>query len=83
MGWMSVARRTLLVMPLISELGGTSAHITQVSQLDPSAVATALDLLVRLNLVESRGGLNERRYTIHSLTATFLLEQVLRWGIPQ
>ena len=77
------ARRTLLVMPLISELGGTSAHITQVSQLDPSAVATALDLLVRLNLVESRGGLNERRYTIHSLTATFLLEQVLRWGIPQ
>ena len=53
------------------------------SQLNPSAVATALDLLVRLNLVESRGGLNERRYTIHSLTATFLLEQVLRWGIPQ
>lgn len=78
-----LARRTLLVMPLVSNLGGTREHIGKVSQLEPRAVVTALDQLVRLNLVDSRGGLNERRYTIHNLTASFLHEQVIRWGVPQ
>ena len=45
----------------------------------PSALRTALGQLVRLNLVESRGGLNERHYTIHNLTRTFLHEQVAKW----
>jgi hypothetical protein len=35
--------------------------------------------LVLLNLVDARGGLHERRYTIHSLTRTFLQEQVAKW----
>jgi hypothetical protein len=38
---------------------------------------------VQLNLVDSRGDLKTRRYTIHNLTATFLQEQVVRWGAPQ
>ena len=73
-------RRTLLVMPLVSNVGGTLEHIVKVCQLDAGDVTDALSHLVRLNLVESRGDLNERRYTIHNLTTTFLHEQVIRWG---
>jgi hypothetical protein len=29
--------------------------------------------------VDSRGSLRERSYSIHSLTRTFLLQQVLQW----
>ena len=35
--------------------------------------------LVRLNLVNVGGDLQRRRYSIHSLTRTFLHEQVARW----
>ena len=77
------ARRVLLVMPLVSSLGGTLAHICKVSSLETGAVTDALALLVQLNLVDSRGDLKTRRYTIHNLTATFLQEQVIRWGAPQ
>lgn len=77
------ARRVLLVMPLVSNLGGTLEHIRKVSQLEIGAVTDALGRLVQLNLVDSRGDLNTRRYSIHNLTATFLQEQVIRWGVPQ
>ena len=77
------ARRVLLVMPLVSSLGGTLAHIGKVSSLELGAVTDALGHLVYLNLVDSRGDLKTRRYTIHNLTATFLQEQVVRWGAPQ
>ena len=73
------ARRTLLVMPLISRVGGTIERIVKVSRLEESDVIEALETLVRLNLVDSRGGLNERRYTIHNLTTSFLHEQVIQW----
>lgn len=75
------ARRVLLVMPLVSMLGGTLEHIGKVSQLEPGTVTDALGRLVRLNLVDSRGDLKTRHYTIHNLTATFLQEQVIRWGV--
>ncbi len=74
------ARRVLLVMPLVSSLGGTLEHIRKVSSLETGPVTDALSRLVQLNLVDSRGDLKTRRYTIHNLTATFLQEQVIRWG---
>lgn len=77
------ARRILLVMPLVSNLGGTVEHIQKVCQLDLGTVTDALAHLVRINLVDSRGDLKSRRYTIHNLTTTFLQEQVIRWGTPQ
>jgi len=61
------AHTLLLVMPLVSSL-------------ELGAVTDALGHLVYLNLVDSRGDLKTRRYTIHNLTATFLQEQVIRWG---
>ena len=77
------ARRVLLVMPLVSSLGGTLEHIRKVSGLELGAVTDALGRLIQLNLVDSRGDLKTRRYTIHNLTTTFLQEQVLRWGALQ
>ena len=48
-------------------------------ELPTAELRTALETLVSFNLVEVRGDLHERRYTIHSLTRAFLHEQVLRW----
>jgi hypothetical protein len=44
-----------------------------------AVVHTALQRLVRLNLVDVRGDHTERRYSIHGLTRTFLHEQVIHW----
>jgi len=52
-----------------------------VSKIEHTPLRQALDKLVTLNLVDSRGDdLNQRRYTIHSLTRTFLHEQVVQWS---
>ncbi len=74
-----LCRRALLAMPLVSEHGGSPDYLAQISQLPPNDLRHALSTLVDLNLVDSRGDLNQRRYTIHNLTRSFLLEQVVRW----
>ena len=74
-----LARRALLAMPLVTERGGTLDYLAQVSGLDPGRLSGVLAELVALNLVDSRGDLHQRRYTIHALTRSFLLEQVARW----
>lgn len=74
-----LCRRTLLAMPLVSERGGSFQYLAEVSAVPPDALRHALGALVDLNLVDSRGDLAQRRYTIHNLTRTFLLEQVIRW----
>jgi hypothetical protein len=74
-----VARRALLAMPLVTERGGSLDFVAQVSGLDPGRLSGVLAELVALNLVDSRGDLHQRRYTIHALTRSFLLEQVARW----
>ncbi len=74
-----VARNTLLALPMVTEEGGTLAYLAAVSDIDAVELRMALDQLVTLNLVDSRGGLNERHYTIHNLTRTFLHEQVAKW----
>ncbi len=76
-------QKTMLLMPLITEEGGGLDYLTQMAApagLSAAAVSDALERLVALSLVDSRGGLHERRYTIHALTRTFLQEQVLKWG---
>lgn len=76
------ARRTLLLMPLIQEEGEELAYLLAMGKagnLDEPALLAGLHTLVARNLVDSRGGLHDRRYTIHNLTRTFLQEQVLRW----
>ncbi len=72
-------RRALLAMPLVTERGGSLDFVAQVSGLDAGSLANALAELAALNLVDSRGDLHQRRFTIHALTRSFLLEQVARW----
>lgn len=82
------SRRTLLVMPLVSARGGSLPYLAEVSGLARADLRDALDRLVQLNLVDSHGfsigktsDLNERYFSIHNLTRTFLHEQVARWDV--
>lgn len=72
-------RRALLAMPLVTERGGSLDFLAQLSGLEAGALSDALAELVTLSLVDSRGDALDRRYSIHNLTRTFLLEQVIRW----
>jgi hypothetical protein len=74
-----LSRQVLLVMPLVKPGGESLEFIAQVGQLEVGQVRMALNQLIQLNLVDARGGVHQRRYTIHSLTRTFLQEQVARW----
>lgn len=74
-----LARRALLIMPLGSPLGDDLDYLAEVGDLERDELRMALNQLVSLNLVDARGGLNDRRYSIHNLTRTFLEEQVARW----
>lgn len=74
-----LSRQVLLIMPLVKSGGEALEFIAQVGNLEIGQVRMALNQLIQLNLVDARGGLHERRYTIHSLTRTFLQEQVAKW----
>ncbi|MEZ4707554.1 MAG: NB-ARC domain-containing protein [Caldilineaceae bacterium] len=72
-------RKALLVMPLANPKGATLDRLADMGQIDAADLYQALNRLVSLNLVDSRGGLNARYYSLHSLTRAFLHEQVLQW----
>lgn len=72
-------RRVLLAMPLMVQQGGGLEEVAAVSGMPLAAVGDALAILVTMNLVDARGGYDQRRYTIHSLTRTFLHE-IAHWG---
>lgn len=72
-------RQVLLAMPLTPVRGETLEFIAAICDLPPAVAADALHRLYTLNLVTASGDLHQRRYAIHSLTRTFLQEQVARW----
>lgn len=74
-----LSRRTLIAMPFAPPQGASLNHLVGLSQLPSAELRHALQQLVVLNLVNRTGALDESRYTIHSLTRTFLLEQVVQW----
>jgi hypothetical protein len=76
------ARRVLTAMPLVAESGGGLAHIAALSELAEGPLAAALKQLVTLCLVNVLGTVEARRYSIHRLTETFLLNEVLKWQMP-
>ena len=73
------SQRVLLAMPFVHPRGDDLEHLQAVSRLAIDELRVALSNLVTRNLVDSRGDLYQRRYNIHSLTRTFLQEQVARW----
>ena len=72
-------RQLFLAMPLLTADGEGLAELVEVTELTEGVVRTALKRLIDLNLVNSRGDHKQRRYSIHNLTRTFLLQQVLKW----
>lgn len=64
--------------------GSTLTHVSALNPtLSPEAIQQAIQHLAYLSLVEVRGELEERRYQIHRLTETFLLNEVLKWQQPR
>lgn len=73
------ARRILLAMPLVNPDGGDIDLLAAITDLPADSLRDGLEQLVTRNLVDARGDMHQRRYSIHSLTRTFLHEQVLHW----
>ena len=72
-------RRLLLTMPLTNSDGADLAFLAAVSGLEGADLHHALETLVMFNLIDARGELHHRLYSIHNLTRTFLQEQVAKW----
>ncbi len=72
-------RQVLLAMPLTALRGETLEFVAAICDLPLAVTADVLHRLYMLNLVTAGGDLHRRRYAIHSLTRTFLQEQVARW----
>jgi hypothetical protein len=73
-----VSRQTLLVMPLTQK--GTLKQLLALSRLELAELQAALQQLATLSLLQVEGDLDERRYSIHRLTETFLLSEAITWG---
>jgi hypothetical protein len=73
----SVSQQTLLMMPLAQN--GTLDQLMSLTQLEEGELNPALQQLARLSLVQVGGDVRERRYMIHRLTETFLLNEAIKW----
>lgn len=73
------ARHVLLAMALVKVQGEQLDFIAAISGLPPTEVGDAMQQLIVRNLVYTPGDVRARRYAIHSLTRSFLQEQVARW----
>jgi hypothetical protein len=73
------ARDVLMLMPLFAGDGADLAAISRVSDLPGVLLVQGLEYLTMLSLVNVVGDLHARRYNIHRLTETFLLNEVIKW----
>ncbi len=67
---------TLLALTHAGDNGFTLEHLIEVADLSPTSVERAVEELVLLSLVDLRGSLFDRRYSIHRLTEMFLLQMM-------
>lgn len=79
------AREVWLATRYWSSVGGDLDYLVDVSTLERHVVKDALEVLIRWHLVHHhRGhGLDASRYSIHSLTTTFLNGVVQQWMDPK
>jgi hypothetical protein len=75
------ARDLLLAMPTTTERGASIDYLSTLTGLNAGDLSSGLTELMARNLVDSRNQGQERRYTIHSLTRSFLNEQVGKWRL--
>lgn len=74
------AQQLLQTMPLVGPAGGEFDQLAAASQLSEEATRSALRELLRSSLVNTVGNLQQQRYSIHRLTETFLMHEVLKWA---
>lgn len=80
--WHSLSPRSqslLEMMPLTAGIGATPGQLQAMSELGEGEVWSAISELVNRSLLEVRGTVWERRYTIHRLTESFLCTEIIRW----
>ena len=70
------ARRVLLVMPALAASGGYWENLLAVSGLGEEDLGRAVQELVGMSLLNA-GGAEEKRYTIHQLTYSFITSDLL------
>ncbi len=73
------AQDVLLGMPVFAQDGADLASIERISEVKGGRLGQALERLAHLSLINVAGDLWTRRYSIHRLTETFLLREVIRW----
>lgn len=75
------SRRVFLAMPTLAASGGYWENLLAVSGLPEEELEQAVQELVGLSLLNV-GGVEERRYTIHRLTYTFIMSDLLEeWTV--
>ena len=66
-------------MPLVAATGALPEQMQMMSGLEDDAFWTAVHELSTRSLLEIRGTIHERRYSIHRLTETFLRTEIVQW----
>lgn len=78
----ATAREVLLTMPLFSQEGADFAAVERVCDVQGAELLAALRHLASLCLVNVAGpALDQRRFSIHRLTETFVLTDVIHWRV--
>ena len=80
--WRSLGRdgqQLLQAMPLAAETGALPEQMMAMSTLDEEKFWPAVTELFSRSLLEVRGDVRERRYTVHRLTETFLRTEIIDW----
>lgn len=77
----TAAKQLLEVMPMSADTGIVQAQMQAISQLEEKLLLKGIQELSQRSLLEVRGTPTERRYTIHSLTRTFLRSEIIKWPL--
>lgn len=70
------SRTTLMALSQAGETGFLLEHIQEITQLATATLEQSLEELILLSLVDLRGSLFDRRYSLHRLTEIFLLQML-------
>ena len=73
------AQVLLQAMPLVAEVGAEPEQMQAISGLSQAEFWPAVHELFSRSLLEVRGGVHDRRYSVHQLTETFLRTEIINW----
>jgi hypothetical protein len=80
--WRSLSQegqQLLQAMPLVAETGALPEQMVAMSSLAEDHFWPAVTELFSRSLLDVRGNVRERRYSIHRLTETFLRTEIINW----